>query len=128
MATARWPLQQAIYAKLSAMSLAPVLDDVPDSQPYPYVSFGAILEDPADAHNQRGIDALVSLHVWSKAEGYREADAIFAELDALLDRQPLVVTGWTDVSIALDDSSAVRDPDPNIRHISARYRVWLTKE
>lgn len=133
MTVAAWPLQQALYTKLTAdtafMDLVTGLfDEVPEEQAFPYVSFGSITEAVDDAHNARGLAVNVVLHIWSKYRGFREAAEILAALDAALDRQPLTVAGFRDVSIAHQQHTQLRDPDPDIRHINASYRVWLTKE
>ncbi|MFE4717853.1 DUF3168 domain-containing protein [Streptomyces sp. NPDC056728] len=131
MATALRPLQTAIFGKLSASSAltsrAGVYDEVPEPAPFPYVSLGSITETPADAHDRQGLDALVTIHVWSKAPGFGEAYDIFAAVDAALDRVPLAVAGFADVSIRHEQHQALKDPDPLIRHINAQYRVWLTR-
>ncbi|MER7874830.1 DUF3168 domain-containing protein [Streptomyces solisilvae] len=133
MTTALWPLQQAVYAALTAdttlMSLVSgVYDEVPESAIHPYVSFGSVTELVDDAHDQRGLTTNLVLHVWSKYLGFREATEILAALDTVLDRQPLTVTGFKDVSVAHQQHTGLRDPDPEIRHINVTYRVWMTKE
>jgi hypothetical protein len=129
---ALWPLQVAVVQKARAHApltalVSGVYDEVPDPAPFPYVSLGSITENVDDAHNQRGLEASVVWHVWSKYRGFKEAAEILAALDAALDRQPLTVAGFTDVSIAHQLHTEVRDPDPDIRHINVSYRVWLTK-
>lgn len=133
MTTALWPLQRAVYAALTAdtalMQLVTgVHDEVPETAAYPYVSLGSITEQVDDAHNQRGLTTNLVMHVWSKYRGFREAAEILDALDAVLDRQPLTVTGFKDVAIAHQQHTELRDPDPEIRHINVTYRVWLTKE
>jgi hypothetical protein len=132
MATALRPLQTAVYAALTAspdlMALVSgVFDEVPEPAPYPYVSFGSVTETPDDAHDAQGLNTLVTIHVWTKAPGFAEAYDIFAALDAALDRVPLTVPGFRDVSIRQDQHQALKDPDPYVRHINAQYRVWLTR-
>ncbi|MVO87931.1 DUF3168 domain-containing protein [Streptomyces sp. p1417] len=132
MTSALWPLQTALYAKLTGhgplMALVSgVYDEVPEQAAHPYVSFGSITETADDAHNQRGLEVAVVLHVWSKYRGFREAAAVLTALDVALDRQPLTVTGYRDVSIAHTQHTEVRDPDPDIRHVNVSYRVWLTR-
>lgn len=132
MTSALWPLQQAVVEKLRAHAPLTVLvsgvyDEVPEQVAHPYVSLGSVTEDVDDAHNQRGLEATVVLHVWSKYRGFKEAADILAALDAALDRQPLDVAGFTDVSVAHRQHQALRDPDPTIRHINVSYRVWLTR-
>lgn len=131
MATALRPLQTAIYAKATASTalmsrVSGVFDEVPEPATFPYVSIGSITEAHDDAHDRQGLDVMVTLHVWSTASGFGEAYDVFAALDAALDRVPLVVNGFTDVSIRNEDHQAVKDPDPDVRHISAQYRVTLT--
>lgn len=131
MTVALWPLQVAVvtkaraYAPLMAL-VSGVYDEVPEEAVHPYVSLGSITENVADAHNQRGLDVTVDLDVWSKYRGFKEAAQILAQLDAALDRQPLAVDGFKDVSIAHVQHQELRDPDPDIRHINVSYRVWLT--
>lgn len=132
MTAALWPLQQAVYVK--AIGHAPLMalvsgvyDEVPEDVAHPYVSLGSITENVDDAHNQRGLEATVVLHVWSRYRGFKQAAAILAALDTALDRQPLTVAGFQDVSIAHEQHQELRDPDPEIRHINVSYRVWLTK-
>ncbi|WP_228979718.1 DUF3168 domain-containing protein [Streptomyces sp. DH12] len=132
MTAALWPLQQAVYAKLTAhaplMALVTgVYDHVPEAAAHPYVTIGSITETADDAHNQRGLEARLVLHVWSKYRGFKQAAQILAALDDALDRQPLTVAGFRDVSIAHSEHLLIRDPDPEIRHINVSYRVWLTK-
>lgn len=132
MTVAAWPLQQAIHARLTGRPqlmdlVSGVYDEVPETAAFPYVSYGSITESVADAHNQRGLDVSVVLHIWSKYRGFKEAALILDQLDAALDRQPLAVTGFTDVSVAHQLHTELRDPDPEIRHINVSYRVWLTR-
>lgn len=133
MTVAAWPLQQAIYSKLTADAplsalVSGVFDEVPENQTFPYVSIGSITEVQSDSHSQRGLAVDVVLHVWSTYRGNKQAADIVAALDTVLDRQPLTVAGYRDVSIAHARHQSLRDPDPQIRHINVAYRVWLTKE
>jgi len=132
MATAVRPLQTAVYGKLTGHAplvalVSGVYDEVPEGTAYPYVSFGSIIETASDAHDRQGLETFLTLHVWSDYPGNGEAADIFAALDAALDRQPLSVSGFTDVSIAHVSHEFVKDPDPAIRHVNAQYRVWLTR-
>ncbi|MFD3573847.1 DUF3168 domain-containing protein [Streptomyces sp. NPDC058644] len=131
MATALRPLQSAIYARLTASAplmalVSGVYDEVPENAAFPYVSFGSITETLDDAHDRQGLEAMVVIHVWSKAPGMGEAYDVFAAVDAALDRVPLAVFGFTDVSIRHESHEALKDPDPEIRHINAQYGVRLT--
>ncbi|MFZ3494624.1 DUF3168 domain-containing protein [Streptomyces sp. 5.8] len=132
MTTALWPLQVAVYSQLTGHAtlmglVSGVYDEVPEDAPFPYLTIGSITERADDAHNQRGLAAQITLDVWSRYRGWAEAAQILDAADTVLDRQPLTVAGYQDVSIAHDAHTLLRDPDPAIRHISVTYRVWLTK-
>jgi len=131
-ATAVRPLQTAIFQKLTASTdlmsrITGVFDEVQETVACPYVSIGPITETPDDAHDRQGLDALVVIHVWSTFPGNGEAADIFAAVDAVLDRRPLTITGWTDVSIKHEQHQVLKDPDPDVRHIFAQYRVRMTR-
>jgi hypothetical protein len=127
-----WPVQQAMYARLTAdpdlMAMAQVYDEVPENAAYPHVLFGLFTEQPDDAHDRYGIDLDATLHIWSEYRGYREAAVIASHLNRLLHRQPLVVSGFTNVSVAAEYRNFLRDPDPNLRQGVMRFRVWLEQE
>lgn len=130
MATALRPLQTAIFTKLNAVpALAGrVFDTVPEPAPFPYVSLGSIIEYPDDSHDAQGLNALVTIHVWDKSASAGRVYDLFAAIDAALDRQPLAITGFRDVQIKHTQHQSIDDPDPDIRHINAQYRVHMTKE
>lgn len=133
MSAALWPVQVGMYQRAAAdpalgALVTGVFDNVPDEQPLPYISLGSITSNTDDAHNQRGADLSVVWDIWSAHPGNKEAAAILAALDALFHRQALAVAGFTDVSVARTQALTVTDPDPDIRHISVRYRVWLTQD
>ncbi|WP_116048606.1 DUF3168 domain-containing protein [Amycolatopsis palatopharyngis] len=133
MATAAWPVQVAMRAKLLSDPqllevVSGVFDYVDGTATFPYLTVGQATEVPDDAHDAQGLAVTVTIHVWSKYKGFAEALAILGHVDRLLDRQPLAVAGFTDVSVAREFHETLRDPDPQIRHIPVRFRIWLTKE
>lgn len=131
MATSLRPLQTAIFGKLNAVpALAGRVFDrlAPESAPYPRVTIGSITEFPDDSHDAQGLNTMAVVHVWSKADGDDEVYDLFAAVDAALDRVPLVIAGFRDVHIKHTQHQTIEDPDPDIRHVSAQYRVLMTKE
>src|SRR5690606_9406725 len=111
--------QKAVVSALKAnpalmARVTGVFDKVPSDQRFPYVTLGSLFETEADTHTTRGLLASVTLHVWSEYEGNREAAEILEALDAVLDRQPLSVPGWTHVSVARESADTVPDPNPDI--------------
>lgn len=132
MTTGAWPLQTAVYDVLTADAtltgmVSGVYDETPESAAVPYVTIGAILQSPDDGHDRQGLDVELTLHIWSEYRGYRQAATILQEVDRLLDRAPLAVAGFEHVSIAHNQTEFMRDPDPDLRHVVVRYRVWMTE-
>lgn len=132
MATAAWPLQMAVYQRLTGdpelSAIAAVLDEVPEDAPYPHVTFGELIEELDDTHDNQGLDVSLVMHIWSKYPGYAECARILAHLDRLLDRAAFDVEGFAVSSLHREHHRMMRDPDPQIRHCPVRFRVWLSKE
>jgi hypothetical protein len=133
MTSAAWPLQQAIYARLTGDAslmgaVSGVYDYVPEGAAYPYVAIGEAVEVPNDSHDRPGLTVTFTLHIWSRYRGTKQAIQILGHVDRLLNRTPLAVAGFRDVSLVVESSQMMRDPDPEIRHVPVRLRAWLTKE
>lgn len=133
MATSFPALLRAVYEVLSSDSTLTnmgvnVYDEVPETVTMPYVEFGEPNELKDDAHDRQGVDVDLTLHVWSRYRGFKEAADIVKALHDALDRVPLSVDGFTDVSIAANGSRFHRDPEPGVRHGVAPFRVWLTED
>lgn len=105
-----------------------VYDSVPTNVSRPYVTIGAVYETEADTHSDTGRDVSVPVHIWSDYAGTKEAADVLSAVIDVLNRKPMNVSGWTNVSVALQNAVSMTDPDPEIRHINATFRVWLTKE
>ena len=93
MASASFALQQALFARLTAATAvtallggARIYDDVPARAEFPYVTFGQSAERDWATGSGDGSEHTVTLHVWSRAAGRKEAveilDAARAELPA----------------------------------------------
>lgn len=132
MSVAAWALQTAVYARLNGDAtlmglVSGVYDEVPAAVGMPYLTLGETVEIPDDAHDRQGLESTLTLHIWSRYRGFAEAVEVLAACDRLLDRAPLTVDGFTDVSVAHEWHQTMRDPDPDVRHLPVRYRVWLTE-
>ncbi|HVK21370.1 MAG TPA: DUF3168 domain-containing protein [Actinokineospora sp.] len=133
MTTAALPLQAAIHDRLTGdpdlMALvADVVDEVPEKQHYPYVQLGDVTEIPDDTHDRPGVEATITLHIWSRYRGWKQALVILGHLDRILHRRPLDVDGFAVRSVVREWHKTTRDPDPTIRHIPVRFRVHLARE
>lgn len=123
-----WPLQTAIYTTLTADTalmddVTGVYDHVPEGTAFPYVTLGATTAIPRGAHDRFGRRSTVTLHVWSAYHGWFEALGVVDHLLRLLDRQDLTVDGHEFVSMRVEQTVSMMDPDEDLRHIAVRFAV-----
>ena len=92
-----WPLQQAIFAKLTAaLDPVAVYDGVPPNAQRPYVVIGddACVDDSTKDQDSWLITA--SLEAWDdRARGRKSVKQILGAIHDALHRQALAVTGFT---------------------------------
>lgn len=122
------PFQAAVYVRLTGdagfAALSPLFDDVPEEQAFPYSSFGEATELPFDTFGGTGSDATLMMHIWSRYNGFGEAQAINAAMIGVLDNDVgLVIAGYGTVLLNFESSVQLRDPDGITRHIATRFRV-----
>lgn len=124
------PVQAAVLQRLKGDAtlsglITGVYDYLPEETPFPYVMVGEATEVPGNAHDRYGRETVVTLHVWSQYRGYAQALKIGARVTALLDHQPLTITGLDHVVTRYEFSQTLTDPESpgNIRHLVLRYRV-----
>jgi hypothetical protein len=124
------PVQQAIYTLLTGNAalmdtISGVFDYPPEDDVYPYVTIGEAIETPDNSHDRFGRETVITLHVWSQYRGFAQALAIGAKITALLDHQPLTITGLDHIVTRHEFSQTLTDPEPpgDIRHVVLRYRV-----
>lgn len=124
-------LLAGLYATLNGNISAGVYDDVPEAIAKPYVTMGEMFSIPDNWHGGFGWDILSTLHVWTKARGFKSAIDIANEIVALLDHKlPAIVLpdSWYIVSIRFVQLSTLRDPDPEIRHVPVQFRIVIHQE
>lgn len=133
------PIQAALYARLSGDATLTgllghragqngVYDDVPENALYPHVVIGEAIETPDGAHDRFGAQVVVTIHVWVEARGFKTAYPIVRRLRALLDEQPLPITGHHTVSVRWEFTQTLGDPNPELRHLPVRFRITTEQE
>jgi hypothetical protein len=121
-------------AALTAPSIldgsAGVFGDVPANQSYPHVEI-------SDGHTEKpwntigganvnvGYQDLVTVHIWSRYQGDLECYNILNRVNALLNFQPITVSGFSTVICEYDGGRILREEVNKIetRHLPARYKV-----
>ncbi|MDX2155140.1 MAG: DUF3168 domain-containing protein [Hyphomicrobiaceae bacterium] len=130
MASATWALQKAIYAALLADGTVMALlggpriyDDVPPRSEFPYVTLGQSLVRDWSTGTDEGLEHILTLHVWSRADGRREVQELLASVRTALHDEPLAVEGHRLVNLRLELSEVRREPDGETCHGLLRFRA-----
>ncbi|MGM1079701.1 DUF3168 domain-containing protein [Streptomyces sp. H28] len=123
-------VQSAVYARLKGDAalmgmISGVYDYVPETAAYPFVVIGEALETPDNRHGGFGRQTVITLHVWSRYQGYAQVLRIGARVTELLDHQPLTIPGLSWIATRFEFSQTLTDPEPpgDIRHLVLRYRI-----
>jgi hypothetical protein len=108
---------------LTALGGPRVYDDVPERAQFPYVTIGQTTERDWSAGSEDGSEHTLTLHVWSRAAGRKEANAVIAAARAALHDATLVLDGHRLINLRHEFSDARRDPDGETFHGTARFRA-----
>lgn len=130
MASAAWALQQALHQELTSDAALVALlggphvwDHVPRWASYPFVSIGITSERDWSTGSDVGGEHIVTLHVWSKAAGRHETDAITAAVRSVLHDAPLDLPGYRLVNLRHELTDARREADNEHYHGVVRLRA-----
>src|SRR5262245_37804789 len=115
MPSASWALQQSIFARLSAdaplvalLGAARVFDDVPQGSDFPYLTFGQSTARDWSTGSEDGSEHILTLHVWSKERGKRQAQEIMGAVRTALHDQALTLPGHRLINLRHEFSEARR--------------------
>lgn len=136
--TALSEVQTAIYnvlvpsgtldAQLAALNVTGVFDEVPENQAFDYISFGPTTEGPQNTLGRRGYLMTVQMDIWSNQLGFKNAQAILARMNTLLDQKTLSLASQSHVYTMYDQAQEIKDPAEGpagpIRHIPVRYKIF----
>lgn len=119
-------LQDAIVVRLKGNSPAVaggrVYDRVPPDAAFPYVSLGGIQVLPDKADCIDGVEVFPQIDVWSREVGYGEAKTIVKLIMALLDDQPMTISGFSVVVFEHQSTQYLRDSDGLTSHAAITFR------
>lgn len=128
MATSMLEIQTSIFEKLEDSSsldslVTGIFDDVPDDQPFPYISISEVSENNFNTFDRDGKESVFTISIWSRYEGFKECYEILEVVNDLLNYQELSVNNYTTVYIRSDGTQVLKDPDGLTRHINVDFRV-----
>jgi len=123
-------LQKAIFAALAADDglrdiLGPgrIHDLAPAGVQFPYITFGRTSIYDWSTDTESGTEQLLTIHVWSKAQGKKETHAIIDRVAACLHDVALAMDGHHLVSLRMEFSEIVYDDDLSVHHGLLRFRA-----
>ena len=125
---ASWPLQQAVYARLSQDSaLTDMVTGIFDSPPLKPV-FPFLMLDGGNSRDWSGVgfsgqEHRLLLHVWSDAPGQAQVKAVMDRIYALLHDRTLNLTAHRLVNMRFEFAQLLHEREPPLRHAVMRFRV-----
>jgi hypothetical protein len=131
MSVSAWPLQQAVFAALSADAGVKALigdpprlfDKPPGDAQLPYVLIGDGTEEDWGTATDTGAEHVLTIHVWSRAGGRKEARAILAAIYNVLHEASLTLDDFHLVNLRFVLSQVLVEADALTYHGIARYRA-----
>lgn len=123
--------QEAVYAALVAdagvqalLGTPPrVYDFVPDDATFPYVAFGAAHIAPDDGKLESAFEHILTLDIFSRYRGAKEAKEILQAVYAALHRAELSTSGASFPFCAFHSAEIAPLDDGLTTHVAARFRV-----
>jgi hypothetical protein len=124
-------LQQAIYAALAANTDLQALigdpprlfDYVPRDSAFPYVVIGDETESDWSTATEDGTEHQLTIHVWSRSSGHKEAKSIAEIIRSSLNNAALSVSGATLIDIRHLATDFARQADGQTYRASLRFRA-----
>lgn len=100
----------------SVYTRVPQPDRPGDSSLFPYVVIESTNIQPWDTDDEDGVQALMSVHVYSRSQSVLEISNIGTAVYDALHKYQLVITGANTVDCLFDNSTQFEDPDTKTVH------------
>lgn len=131
MSDALFAVQQALFNVLAASSEVQALlgnpprlyDHVPPGAAFPYAVFGSVHALPYDTKTEIGFEHIVTINIWSRYRGSKEAKDILQAIYDTLHHASLTVSGQVFLSCEFHSVDLMPDNDGLTTHAAARYAV-----
>lgn len=130
MSTAAAALRAAIHdaliadGALTALLGGPkIYDEPPNAVVFPYVTLGDARVADFSTGSEHGEEHQLTLHVWSRQGGHRQAHLVTGALMQALDDAPLGLAGHHLVNLRFALADVRRLPDGRTYHALVRFRA-----
>ncbi len=130
---ASWPLQQAVHAALvadatlSALVSGRIYDRPPQDVAFPYLTLGDTEVSPVGSGDTVASVHVLTIAVWSRANGRREAKEIMSALTAALNDARLPLAGHVLVSLHWVSASLFYDKAATALKGEVRMRAFTDR-
>ncbi len=104
---------------------APFLPEGAPASTFPYCVIGEDTFSAWDTDDTRGAQATVTLHFWSRADGFKEVKALMDQAYRRLHRAEMTGSGVWLVDCLYEFGEAMNDPDGVTKHGVQRYRLTM---
>ena len=121
-------LQTAVFSALDGNITADVYDDPPKQCDYPYVVIGDDSFIEFDTDTTVGRNVIASMHIWDNYNGKKRIKQAMGEIDAILNRANLTITGYDSINCVFDSSDIFLERDGKTRHGVITYRLLIDEE
>jgi hypothetical protein len=130
MTSTSWALQMALHQSLTMPGalmdqITGVFDHVPQDQPMPYVVIGDDVMSDWSAKAFSASDHRLTIHIWSRMPGRREARQLIELVQAQLAAQTPAPSGFSLVSLRFVQAAVLGDADGLTQHGIIDYRARL---
>ncbi len=129
--SASWALQQAVFAVLSTNDEvvdafgARIFDMPPRGAAFPYCVIGDDAVSDWSTATEKGSEHALSVHVWSRADGHREAKLAAQAVQDALDGAELAVSGQALIGIRHLATDFTRESDGETIRAVLRFRAVM---
>jgi len=127
-----WDLQVSIKAKLDANSTLTgmlangadsIRDFVREDDAFPYIVSSEVVSRESDTMLYNGYDNLVSIHVYSRYKGQKEAKEIAEQVYNSLHKQDLTMSSGTHILTKFNSANYLIDADGETRHVVMNFKI-----
>jgi hypothetical protein len=124
--------QELVFTALSGnltgctvFDTAPFLPEGAPATTFPYCAIGNDTISAWSRDDKRGAKVTITLHFWSRANGFKQLKALMDQAYGILDRDVLTKTGYVVVDCLFEFGETMDDPDGQTKHGVQRYRLTI---
>lgn len=124
------PMQKALYQQLTGnaplMALVTgIYDRIPQGTPMPYIVLGDATLHDRSTKTSGGTEQLLTLRVWSREGGRKQAATIMEKVHSLLHEADILVEGQNLISIRFVSSAITLENDGYTYQGQMQFRALL---